>query len=277
MHTAWLARAWDATIVPIAQRAGQAALEIQSQGIFSVAHKDDQSPVTEADLAAHQSIMAGLRQATPTIPIVSEEGDAAAPYPPEGGIWWLVDPLDGTKEFVRQDGDWTVNIALVIEGVPVAGVVVAPAKGLTFYGQQGRGAYCINERHERMELGASSDDSAADDADLHVVASRSHLDDTTREFLDRLGAHRLVTAGSSLKFCRLAQGVADLYPRLTPSTMAWDTAAGHAVLAAAGGCVTDLAGTPLTYLDQKLRDPAFVAARSPVIHAKALALIGVDA
>jgi 3'(2'), 5'-bisphosphate nucleotidase len=233
--------------VAIAARAGQAIVEVRERP-HQVVAKGDGSPLTEADLAAEAIIAAGLKEAAPGIPVVSEE-DAARAAPPEGAAFILVDPLDGTKEFLGPSGEFTVNIALIEAGRPLCGVVYAPALGRIWRGAAGAGA-------EAGELAPGADPERIawrpirarrrPASDLVAVASRSHLDPQTEVFLAGLPVGERRSIGSSLKFCLVAGGEADVYPRLAP-TMEWDTAAGQAVLEAAGGRVTTPEGGPFLY------------------------------
>ena len=229
--------------------------------------KDDHSPVTDADQEAETLILERLNAHAPGVPVVAEEECAAGRIPDIGARFYLVDPLDGTKEFLKRNGEFTVNIAEVVDRVPVRGVVYAPAKERLFIGEKvggaGDGAWEIALPH-----GAHCDFSTA--RAIHVrdvpktgvvtVASRSHRDSKTEEYLKAYDVKDFVTAGSSLKFCLVAAGEADLYPR-HGRTMEWDTGAGHAVLAAAGGSVTMLDGTPFLYgkAAVKYENPSFVA------------------
>lgn len=226
----------------IALAAGDAIMEIYRTD-FEVMDKADESPLTAADLAAHRIILEGLRGLTPDLPVLSEES-ADIPWE-ERRRWdsyWLVDPLDGTKEFIKQNGEFTVNIALIQDHRPVVGVVHAPALDVTYLGCEGVGA-----RRQRDDQPPEDIRVAAPGREpVFVVASRSHRGDRLGGFLDRLGEHEVVSIGSSLKFCLVAAGDADLYPRLGP-TCEWDTAAGHCVAAAAGATVVDLKGQPLRY------------------------------
>jgi 3'(2'), 5'-bisphosphate nucleotidase len=205
------------------------------------AAKADGSPLTEADLAAHDAILAGLAQACPEFPVVSEEDAARAEAPP-GGAFILVDPLDGTREFLSGNGEFTVNIALIEDGAPVAGVVLAPALGRLWWGAAGAGAGFLAADGASRPVAARPPPPGG----LVAVASRSHRDAETEAFLAGLPIAGLRSVGSSLKFCLVAAGEADLYPRFGP-TMEWDTAAGQAVLEAAGGRVTTPAGAPFRY------------------------------
>ncbi|WP_349371470.1 3'(2'),5'-bisphosphate nucleotidase CysQ [Salinarimonas sp.] len=244
--------------------AAAAILPIYARGDLGLRAKADDSPVTEADLAAERAIVARLAAAAPDIPIVSEEMAAEGHVPPPSRRFFLVDPLDGTKEFIRRNGEFTVNIALVEDGAPIAGIVLAPAIGRAFMTSADGGAL-----QSRLSDGAPEPWSAircreAPAHGLTAVASRSHAGPETDDFLRRYDVARRTSAGSSLKFCLLASGEADLYPRLG-RTMEWDTAAGHAILAAAGGRVTTLDGRPLRYgkrgqaTDIDFANPDFVA------------------
>lgn len=211
-------------------------------GAASVEAKGDGSPLTQADLAAHDAILAGLTAACPDLPVVSEEDAARAEAAPEGPFI-LVDPLDGTREFISGNGEFTVNIALIDGGMPVAGVVHAPALGRTWVGALGAGATASGpDGAPRHPIVVRQPDAAG----LVAVASRSHRDAETEAFLATLTVAGLRSVGSSLKFCLVAEGEADVYPRFGP-TMEWDTAAGQAVLEAAGGCVLRPDGSPFRY------------------------------
>lgn len=231
---------------------------------FSVLEKDDCSPVTEADHAAEKIILAGLRGAFPDVPCVAEEECAAGHAVPElGSAFFIVDPLDGTKEFVKRHQDFTVNIALVRDGSPVVGVVLAPCSGRLFAGRPGRAeAMNISEDGEVTERHRIAVRPAG--TPLTIVASRSHFSPETEAFIRSVGTAELVSVGSSLKFCLLASGEADLYPRFT-RTMEWDTAAGDAVLRAAGGVTRTLDGEALQYgkrnqaHDADFANPSFIA------------------
>ena len=243
----------------LSEAAGQAILEIYRQDQIQVRDKADSSPLTEADLAAHRLILRGLQDLTPGIPVLSEES-GGIPYP-ERRQWpqfWLVDPLDGTREFIGRNDQFTVNIALVEAGIPILGVVHAPALGLTYSAAQGLGAY-KGEDPIRARPPAQ--------APLQVVASRSHRNPETEQLLERLrrryGSLEVKSVGSALKFCLVAEGSAHLYPRFGP-TMEWDTAAAHCIVEQAGGSVTDLKGDPLRYNKPDLHNPLFVAAAEGV-------------
>jgi 3'(2'), 5'-bisphosphate nucleotidase len=240
-------------IVALARQAGDAILEIYRRP-FDVQAKADGSPVTLADQRAEDVIVPGLQRLTPDVPVVAEEAVARDGAPVVGSRFWLVDPLDGTREFASRNDEFTVNIALVEAAAPVLGVVFAPALGRLFVGAVGLGAWC-DDRQGRRELHARPPPREG----ITVALSRSHLDTgPTEDFLARHPVRRRLRAGSSLKFGLIAAGEADLYPRLG-RTMEWDTAAGHALLLAAGGAVTDLQGQPLRYGKAGFVNPDFVA------------------
>ena len=241
-------------VAEIARRAGEAILEVYRGVDPGVTYKKDDSPLTAADLASHRVIVDGLAQLALEIPVLSEEG-AGQPYE-ERSAWdrfWLVDPLDGTKEFIKRNGEFTVNIALVADGAPILGVVYAPVLDREYLGWLGHGAWRRDGAEARRAIRAEG----TGDGQLAVVASRSHAGEELQAFLGRLGDHRLVSMGSSLKLCLVADGTADIYPRLGP-TMEWDTAAAHGVVAAAGGQVLDRSGQPLGYNKENLLNPHFL-------------------
>jgi len=220
----------------LALEAGDKIMEIYGADDFEVKAKSDDSPVTVADEAADALISAGLRAAFPDVALVTEEQSAS--HSVKADTFLIVDPLDGTKEFIKRRGDFTVNIALVEAGVPTRGVVYAPAKGRLFYTDASGATVEETAPFDRETAGASKPLSvrAPDNAGLIVVASKSHRDEATDTYINRYAVTDSASAGSSLKFCLVAAGEADLYPRLG-RTMEWDTAAGHAVLAGAGGKV----------------------------------------
>ena len=253
-------------ITDIAIDAGARIMTLYEKPI-AVTEKDDKSPVTEADQAAEDIILARLAQAAPDIPVVSEEAAAAGNIPTFGDRFFLVDPLDGTREYIKRNGEFTVNIALVENGIPVAGVVYAPALSLLYAGAEGTGAFETKvDAHRKADAEAPRTITTRKGPSdgLIAIASRSHRDHKTEEFLNHYNVRDIVAAGSSLKFCVVARGEADIYPR-HGRTMEWDTAAGHAVLSAAGGSVTRLDGSPLTYgkLADDLANPYFIAKGDP--------------
>lgn len=242
-------------VTDIACRAGREIVAVYESGESGTTLKADDSPLTLADLRAHRLIADSLGELTPDIPVLSEES-AATPFAQRRGWgrYWLVDPLDGTKEFLSRNGQFTVNIALIESHEPVLGVVHVPVSATSYQGLPGVGAWRISPGQSPAQIHAST--RSADP--LRVVGSRSHRGDSLDAFLGRIGAHELLPVGSSLKFCMVAEGAADVYPRLGP-TSEWDTAAAHAVVIAAGGGVSTLAGTALRYnTGEKLLNPYFV-------------------
>jgi 3'(2'), 5'-bisphosphate nucleotidase len=239
-------------IAEAAQEAGSAILDIVRRG-FDVEQKGDLSPVTEADLAAELVILAALARAAPGVPVIAEEEVAAGRIPAHGGTFFLVDPLDGTKEFVRGGDDYTVNIALVVDGSPIVGTVFAPATGRLHGGIAGQSAW-LDEGGGRTAIACRTCPTPP-----IVVASKSHFTQNTSDYLALAAPGCGYEAvGSSLKFCIVAEGRADLYPRLSP-TSEWDTAAGHAVLLGAGGRVDAPDGAPLSYGKPAFLNRAFIA------------------
>ena len=252
-----------AQLIPVIRRlaieAGNRIMEIYGADDFDVKVKSDASPVTEADEAADALISAGLRAAFPDVMLVTEE--QASTHGTSGDTFLIVDPLDGTKEFIHRRGDFTVNIALVEGGVPTRGVVYAPAKGRMFLTLSDGTSVEETGPFDANTVGATAPIRVADsdNAALMVVASKSHRDQATDDYISQYSVKDMKSAGSSLKFCLVATGEADLYPRLG-RTMEWDTAAGHAVLSGAGGAVVrfdDL--TPLTYGKDGYANPFFIA------------------
>ena len=246
-------------MIEAARIAGDEVLRIRGAG-YVVHSKADQSPVTAADQAAETIILAHLARAAPGVPVVAEEAAAAGAAPVVARRFFLVDPLDGTKEFVAGRDEFTVNIALVEEGLPVLGVVGAPALGRMFAGDAARGeafelrADAVSGKTIRWSLRVRATPAGGPVA----VASRSHGSEATEAWLAATGVASRVSIGSSLKFCLLAAGEADVYPRFGP-TMEWDTAAGHAVVLAAGGVVHETDGRPLRYGKPGFRNPSFIA------------------
>ncbi|MCT4334114.1 3'(2'),5'-bisphosphate nucleotidase CysQ [Paracoccus sp. YLB-12] len=253
----------------LALQAGARIMEIYEADDFEVRAKSDDSPVTEADEAADALIAAGLREAFPDLPLVTEE--QAATHGQAVSTFLIVDPLDGTKEFVQRRGDFTVNIAYVENGVPIRGVVYAPAKGRLFYtiadgrSVEERGPFG-EQPGETQSVGVNP---MPDNRGLMVVASKSHRDEATDAYIAQYGVRDMTSAGSSLKFCLVATGEADLYPRLG-RTMEWDTAAGDAVLRGAGGEVVRFDDhRPLAYGKPGFENPFFIAYAPGVLLAKA--------
>jgi 3''(2''),5''-bisphosphate nucleotidase, bacterial len=240
-------------VIELAHEAGQRILKIYDTD-FDVTHKDDNSPLTKADLASHSTIVAGLNLLTPDIPILSEES-ADIPFTERSRwvLYWLIDPLDGTREFVKRNGEFTVNIALIHNGCPILGVVHVPVSGVSYYGCGGQGAFkrlpnaLAQPIHVRKLTGGT----------VKVVGSRSHQGDSLNTFLTNLGDYELISMGSALKFCLIAEGRADIYPRLG-LTSEWDTAAAQCVVEQAGGHVTATTMQPLRYnTKESLINPHF--------------------
>lgn len=241
-------------IVKLAREAGREILAIYERDEVRAQDKADGSPLTAADMASHHAIIEGLKQITPDWPILSEESaDVVYEERRNWERFWLVDPLDGTKEFIKRNGEFTVNIALIEHGMPVMGVVYAPVLETIYYAGQGTGAFVQRGNSAAQPIRAAQH---PDGEPVRVVASRSHSDERTAALLAGLGEHQCISMGSSLKLCLVAEGAAHLYPRLGP-TMEWDTAAAHAVVNEAGGTVCDLGGSELEYNKSDLHNPEF--------------------
>ena len=243
-------------VIALSIDAGHAIMEIYAQD-FSVAKKDDLSPLTEADMAAHHIIVAGLEKLTPELPILSEES-AALPFTTRAtwNRYWLVDPLDGTREFVKRNGEFTVNIALIENHKPVLGVVYVPVTGICYYARQGQGAH-------KQEVGNAQAPQhihvrAWNGEQLIVAGSQSHRSDAFDIFLANIGDCQVISIGSSLKSCLVAEGKVHIYPRLG-LTSEWDTAAAQCIVEEAGGQLTDTALRPLRYnTKESLLNPSFL-------------------
>ena len=241
-------------IVVLSREAGRIILPFYREEVV-VDDKADGSPVTDADRAADALIVPALKTLTPDIPVVSEESVEAGDIPDvSGGRFWVVDPLDGTKEFIHKRGDFTVNIGLIWDGAPVLGVVHTPVDGVVHAGAVGYGAWKEDADGNRVPITVR----AADPDNITVVASLSHRNPALEDWIAARKVARSVSRGSALKFCLVAQGEADLYPRTGP-TMEWDTAAGHALLLAAGGRMTALDGGPFRYAKPDFRNGHFLA------------------
>ncbi|MFA7430646.1 MAG: 3'(2'),5'-bisphosphate nucleotidase CysQ [Rhodospirillaceae bacterium] len=248
---AQLAEALTSTV----RAAGAVIMDIYHSD-FDVEHKGDNSPVTAADAAGEKIILADLARLTPDIPVVAEEEAAAGRIPEVGSVFWLVDPLDGTKEFIKRNGEFTVNIGLVADGRPVLGLVYVPVQDVLFVGYGPGTAFREQGNAPREAISCRRPPAAG----LTVLASRSHANsEALQGYLGDKTVAEVINAGSSLKFCRVAEGVADLYPRFGP-TCEWDTCAAHAVLDAAGGSVTTTDGKPFLYgKTPTFLNPNFVA------------------
>ncbi len=242
-------------VIEIVREAGLAAMVVYRSDDFGTVYKSDNSPLTLADKSANNIIVKGLQALTPNIPIISEESPEI--IPPERGTLstiWLVDPIDGTKEFIDKTDNFTVNVGLVKDGTPVLGVVYAPAKRLLYYGILGQGAWKQLDDKPREEISAK-----AIQRPKRIAVSRSHKNAATRGYLKGVGEHQLVELGSSLKLCYVADGTVDLYPRLG-SSMEWDMAAADAVVRAAGGTVIAYdTKLPIAYNKADLHNPDFIA------------------
>lgn len=245
-------------LIAIARQAGSAIMQVYA-GEINVESKSDNSPLTQADLAAHRIIEAGLKQLTPDIPLLSEES-ADIPYEvrSQWHQYWLVDPLDGTREFIKRNGEFTVNIALIEGNRSVIGIVYAPAMGLLYYAD-GSGAYKQPDEHPAIAIRARE----LNAQNITIAGSRSHSDARLQKFVEnmerKLSPAELIPMGSSLKICMVAEGAADLYPRLG-LTSEWDTAAAQCVLEMAGGSLLDTQGKPLLYNSKEsLLNPEFFA------------------
>jgi len=241
-------------IISLAENAGAAIMELYERTNYHVIHKADQSPLTLADTAANRIIEEGLKKLTPDLPIISEE--SAIPVYQERKMWrryWLIDPLDGTKEFINKNGEFTVNIALIEDGCPALGVVFAPAVGLCYFASKGEGAFLKTEGQIKSIFCKKT----LSDADT-IAVSRSHIDKETQALLNKINHARTIHMGSSLKLCLIAEGRVDCYPRLAP-TMEWDTGAAHAILNEAGGCIIAANGKELIYNKEDIKNPSFIA------------------
>lgn len=242
--------------------AGCAIMDIYQETI-GVNFKSDHSPLTQADLEANRIIVDALRYFYPEIPILSEEATENFTEINSDGLYWLVDPLDGTKEFIKHNGEFTVNVALIKDGEPILGVVYAPEKKLLYRGAKSQGAFKRGEdgRLQPIKVRARSEDSL-----WKVVGSRSHENDHLKIWLTNLGESEIILLGSSLKLCLIAEGKAHIYPRLGPTSF-WDIAAAHIILKEAGGEIIDFNGKELNYLNVKQPlNPNFVASSGEVSH-----------
>jgi len=245
-------------IILLAEKAGLEIMKIYQKD-FSIEYKDDKSPLTEADKKSNEIICAGLNETG--IPVLSEEGKET-PYEKRKRwkAFWLIDPIDGTKEFIKKNGEFTVNIALIENGVPVLGVVHVPVMNVTYYGSMRGGSFVKDKNNNTKRLPLKKNNEP--ERKLSVVASRTHMSPETQAFIDNLKKKtkqvEIISSGSSLKFCLVAEGSADVYPRLGP-TMEWDTAAAHAVVENAGKKVLDFhTNQPLVYNKENLLNPWFI-------------------
>ncbi len=241
------------SLIDLSKAAGRAIMEVYESDDFDVQIKNDShsSPLTKADLASNDIIVAGLNKLTPDIHIVTEEDENSHDIS-DKDTFWLVDPLDGTKEFVKKNGEFTVNIGLIKDSVPVLGVVYAPDKKLLYYGDQQKGAFKAKGDSSSSSISTKTHETPI------IVVSRSHINKETENYLkENYPSHKLMRSGSSLKICLVAEGSADCYPRLAP-TMEWDTAAADAVLRAAGGSMANVDGTTFSYGKERLFNTSFI-------------------
>lgn len=249
--------AFHSVLLTLCRQADQATLKIYHQNHpVEVDTKSDNSPVTQADKAAHAVLDAGLPHILGDelmFPVMSEENPDSLSLPREASTYWLIDPLDGTKEFIKKSKEFTVNIALIHEGQTIFGMVTAPVLNEAWWGGEDIGAW-----HQKAEEAPTKISVKEAECPIRVVASKSHLNQETQDFIAGLGEANLVQAGSSLKICRIAEGNADIYPRLGP-TCEWDTAAAHAVIEGAGGSLTQFDGSPLVYGKENILNPFFIA------------------
>lgn len=235
-------------LIDIARQAGAKILDSYNNQHLEITYKNDESPLTDADINSHKIISSEL-MAISNLPIISEESESIYT---KSKNYWLIDPLDGTKEFINKNGEFTVNIALIENQFPIIGIVYHPLKGVAYIGGSNLGSVKIEPTNDQKNILVSEPTTP-----IRVVASRSHLNDFTKTFINSLGSVKTIQAGSSLKFCLIAEGIADIYPRLGP-TSEWDTAAAQAVVEGAGGSVLTLEGTRLHYQKENILNPHFV-------------------
>ena len=242
-------------VIALAKQAGNLILNIYNSD-FAIDFKADKSPLTEADLAAHHCICQGLKRLTPDLPIVSEESVPPFKKRRQWQRYWLIDPLDGTKEFLEKNGEFTINIALIDQHKPIWGVIFAPSLGICYFAEKGQGAFKQMYQTSPELLHARSWKAGTS---ITVAVSRRHGVEKLKDFLARFTSLNLLKCGSALKFCLVAEGIADIYPRFSP-TFEWDTAAGQCILEEAGGVVIDHAGQVLRYnILPSLNNTAFLA------------------
>lgn len=243
------------SICGLAIRAGRSILEVYEKA-FDVEYKEDNSPLTEADRVSHQVILQGLHQLYPDIPVLSEEGKSISFNDRKAWkCFWLVDPLDGTKEFIKRNGEFTVNIALIEMHKPILGVIYMPVQDVLYYAMERQGAWKRSGNGRPVQLHVRD---IPNGDGLIVVQSRSHPSEDLQHYLEKLTIKESIARGSSLKLCAVAEGSADIYPRLGP-TWEWDTAAGQSIVEQAGGYVVDKSGTPLHYNKEIIKNDHFIA------------------
>lgn len=242
-------------LIRLMWEASDAILEVYHSGELNTELKGDESPVTQADLAAHHVLVNGLSQLTPDIPVVSEENPSSLQIPKSHQRYWLIDPLDGTKEFINRNDEFTCNLALIDTNKTIYGFVSLPVLGLLYHGGDNHRAFRINRAGGKTRIKCQQQT-----AIIRVIASKSHLNSETTAFIEAIETPvELIQAGSSLKFLRIAEGLADIYPRLAP-TCEWDTAAAQAILEGAGGLVKQTDGSPVIYGKSEILNPYFIAA-----------------
>jgi 3'(2'), 5'-bisphosphate nucleotidase len=242
-------------LIKLMWEASDAILGVYHSGELDTKIKGDESPVTQADLAAHHVLVNGLSQLTPEIPVVSEEDSSSLQIPESHRRYWLIDPLDGTKEFINRNDEFTCNLALIDSHQTFYGFVSVPVLDLLYHGGSNHGAYRVNRTGSETQIQCHRQSSPT-----RVIASKSHLNPETTAFIEAIETPiELVQAGSSLKFLRIAEGLADIYPRLAP-TCEWDTAAAQAILEGAGGSVKKIDGSAVTYGKSEILNPHFIAA-----------------
>ena len=241
-------------LIDLMTKANKAIMEVYEKPTREIEIKVDKTPVTQADLAANKVLTSGLKKLFPEIPTVSEEDSCSLDIPKKNNVFWLIDPLDGTKEFIKKNDEFTCNLALIENNISTLGFVSVPVKGLIFYGGKQFGSKLINKDKKISEIKYKKASGIC-----RIVASKSHLNEETKKFINEIqGNIELIQAGSSLKFIKIAEGLADIYPRLAP-TSEWDTAAAHAILEGAGGKVFQLNGEDMIYGKNDIINPYFIA------------------
>jgi len=249
------------SLIDLVKESGEAILEIYNSGNMGISYKDDKSPLTLADKASNQIICSKLKELTPDIPILSEEGkDISYNKRKKWTTFWLIDPIDGTKEFINKNGEFSINIALINHYQPILGIVYAPVLNTIWYGSASHGSFKIENNAKPKKINVSK---YKNDETIKVVSSRSHSNNSKLEkFLIDYPKHELVFMGSSIKICLVADGTAHMYPRLGP-TMEWDTAAAHAVVKFSGGKIADIKDdNELSYNKENLLNPSFLVQES---------------
>ena len=241
-------------LLDLMTKANKVIMEVYEKPNSDPEIKEDNTPVTQADLAANRILTDGLKNLFPKIPIVSEEDKNSLNVPKTNKVFWLIDPLDGTKEFIKRNDEFTCNLALIENNVPTLGFVSVPVRDLIYFGGKGYCSKVYDREKNFSEIRYKSNPGIS-----RIVASKSHLNDETKQFISKIGGKiELIQAGSSLKFIKIASGLADIYPRLAP-TSEWDTAAAHAILEGAGGTVLDLNGKDIIYGKEDILNPYFIA------------------